>query len=805
MQLRQSCESLIQDIRYAVRSLQRSPGFTTTILVMLALGIGANTAIFSLVDRLLLRELPYPESDRVVMLYENFPGSPRNNVSPANWLDWQRLSKSFETLAASNTIAETLTGDAEPELVPGQLVSAEFFPLLRVAPVLGRTFTTDDDVPGAAPVVILSDRLWKRRFGGDAAIVGKRVEFDAVSREVIGVMPPGLYFLNPAVEYWSPYALDRTRDWRQTAARTIPMIVGRLKAGIAVASAQAEMRALAGRLEQSYPMNKNASVTVAPVREILTDEVRGSVIVLFAAVSVLLLIACINVAGMMLARSSSRRREIAVRASLGAPRGALVRHLLVESLLLALMGGAAGFLIALWGISAMLELAPRNLRVADVSLDSRVLLYTFGVSVLTGVTFGLAPALAAARGSLAEYLHSFGRSITSSARLRQLMVVVQVTMTVILLCGAGLLVRSLRALNSVRTGVEASQVLTMQITMPPARYNPSQQVEFVTRVIDRLKQLPGVQSAGATRSLPVIGPTAGTRIEFKGAPEVALMDSPMARIRMATPGYFRTVGVPLVAGREFVEEDQRPNAELVFLVNEAFAKTYLAGKDPLGTSMKVFMARDNPFGRIVGVTADVREGSLRAAAAPTVFYNQRQLPYSGMTLFIRTTRPAGISYDVVRAIHDLDRNLAVTQVRPLDEAFGLSIARERLNAVVSASFAVTALLLASFGLYGLLAFLVAERTREIGIRMALGAQPSTVLRMVMSRGLMLVGIGGAAGLVGAFLVSRFIQALLFGIRPYDPPTFGAVALLLISVTALAAFVPARRATRVDPVVALRQE
>jgi predicted permease len=654
--------------------------------------------------------------------------------------------------------------------------------------------------------VILGDRLWKRRFGGDPRIIGKTVEFDAVPKKIIGVMPGGFYFMNPGVEYWSPYAIDRTRDWRQSVARTIPTIIGRLRPGISLPAAQAEMKALAKQLEQIYPMNKNASVTVASLRDILTDDVRGSVIVLFAAVTLLLVIACVNVAGMMLARASSRRREIAVRASLGAPRTALVRQLLVESFLLSLAAGGAGFLIALWGVSALVQLTPRNLiRIADVSVDGWILLYTIGVSALTGVIFGLAPAIAATRGSLRDYLQSFGRSVSASTGTRQVLVVVQVTMTVILLCGAGLLARSLRALHSVRLGVESSQVLTMQITMPTARYDRNQQVEFVARVLERLEQFPGVQSVGGTRSLPVIGATAGTPLEFKDAPEIPSTAAPAARIRMATPGYFKTVGVPVVAGREFVQDDQRPNAEIVFIVNEAFVKAYLRGKNPLDSSMRVYMTRERPYGRIIGVTADVLEGSLRGSPTPTVFYNQRQLPYGQMTLYVRTTNPTALSRQAVDAIHQLDPNMAVTQVRPLDEAFWLSISRDRLNAIVSASFAITALLLASIGLYGLLALMVAERTHEIGIRMALGAQAATVLRMVMNRGFYLVGLGLALGLVAAFGISRFLEGLLFGVQPNDPATFVGVPILLLIVTSLAALVPANRATRVDPVVALRQE
>jgi putative ABC transport system permease protein len=807
MRILQMVENLLADVRYALRGFQSSPGFTATVVVMLALGIGANTAIFSIVDRLFLRALPYPESNQLLMIYETSPATSRSAVSPANWLDWQRLSHSFETLAAWNFASATFAGEGDPELLSGQAASAEFFPTLKVSPLLGRLFTPDDDRPNAAPVIILSHRLWQRRFGADPNIIGKKLELDARPVEVIGVMPQGFYFMNPLAEFWVPYAIDRQRDWRATSGRSIPSILGRLKLGVSTAPAQAEMQTIGAQLEQAYVFNKRTSVNIVPLREALTGEVRTSLLVLLAAVSVLLLVACFNVASMMLARSSSRRREIAVRTSLGASRGAIVRQLLVESLLLGGVGGAVGFLVALWGVSALVELTPRNLiRVVEVPLDRWVLLYTSGISLLTGLTFGLVPVITATRGFLAGHLHGAGRSITHSARLRQGLVVAQVMMTVILLCGAGLLVRSFAALNSFSTGVDPNQVLTMQITMPAPRYDGNQQVEFVTRILERLEKLPGVQSAGATRSLPVIGPTAGTGVHFKGTPDVPMNDRPMARIRMATPGYFKTVGTTIVHGREFTWDDQQPNAELVFVVNEAFVKAHLPGKDPLETSMSVaWMNLENSFGRIVGVATDVREGSLRGGVQPTVFYNQRQLSYNGMTLFIRTNRPATIAREAVQVIHDIDRNVPVTQVRTLREAFGQSLAQDRLNAVVSGAFAVTALLLASFGLYGLLAFIVAERTREIGIRMALGAEAATLVQMVMNHGLSLVAAGGLLGLIGAFAISRFIKTLLFEVSSYDPTTFVAVTLLLIFVGALAAFLPAYRAATVNPIVALRQE
>jgi putative ABC transport system permease protein len=808
-------EDLLRDVRLAMRGFRRAPGFTATVVLMLGLGIGANTAIFSVVDRLLLRDLPYPDGEQVVMVYETFPTNPRNNVSPANWMDWQRLSRSFEFLAAFNGNSATLTGEGEPELLNAQMVSEEFFPAMKVRPLIGRAFSAEDNREKAPPVVILSYRLWQRRFGGNEKIIGTTIPLDSSPREVIGVMPADFYFVSQDTDFWMPYLLDRNRDWRAGSGRNM-LVAGRLKPSVTIASAQAEMKRIARQLEQMHSFNKGSSVEVVPLREVLTGQVRGSLLVLFAAVGVLLLIACFNVASMMLARSASCRHEIAVRCSLGAGRGALLRQLVVESFLLACAGGAAGFLVALWGVSALLEMAPRNLiRVVDVPLDRWVLLYTLGLSLITGLIVGLAPALMITRGSPSEYLRGLGRSITQSPRLRPRLVVAQVTMTVVLLCGAGLLIRSFAALSGVRTGVDADKVLTMLVTLPDARYNRDQQIEFVQRAVEYLEALPGVESAAAARSIPVIGATAGTGVHVRGTPDLPMNDRPMTRVRSVTPGYFKTLGIPVIRGRDFTAEDLRKNAEPVFIVNEVFVRSVLSGKDPLGVSIKVSLP-DNSYARIVGVVADVSERSLRRGAEPTVFYNQRQLPYPGMTLFIRANRPATLAENAVKGIQDMDRSQAITQVRTLREWLGLSIARERLNAVILTAFAMTALLLASLGLYGLLAFFVTERTQEIGIRMALGAKASGVLRMVMSHGLRLVVWGTVLGVVGAFALSRFIQSLLvgataqdpgllFGVTTHDPITFLSVVALLVIVSSLAAVVPAWRATKVDPLVALRQE
>jgi len=799
----------MRDIRYALRTLVRTPVFTLTVVITLALGIGANTAIFSMVDRLLLRSLPFPNGEQLVVLHENSLRSRRMDVSPANWLDWQRDGRSFESLAAwTNRFPSTLTGQGEPERLKADTVSHEFFPLLGVKPLLGRVFTAEDDGPGAPRTAILSHTLWQRKFAGDEKIIGKMVELNATAVEVIGVMPAGFHFISHDTDVWHAFALDRNLPWRDRGGRFIPYVVGRVKPSVTLAAAQTELETIARRLGEMHVFNKDTSVTVIPLREAMTGEVRTSLLVLFAAVGVLLLIACSNVANLLLARSAYRRREMAIRISLGAGGGAIVRQLLIESMLLASAGGIAGILIARWGIGILVALAPANLvQIPDVGIDQWVLLYTLGISVLTGVVVGLAPAVPAVRGEAADYLRNGSRSVTRSSRLRQGLIIAQVAMTVVLLCGAGLLVRSLLALTRDETGVRADDVLSMRVELPTSRYNPAQRISFFRQVTERLQNLPGVQSASAASDIPVDSSrTSGTSFRISGHAELPPNERPSTRVRVATPGYFRTLGIPLLQGRDFTQEDQIEGALQVFIVNEAFAKKYFPTGDPLSAAISVNMQRpENPYGQIIGIVGDVKEGSLRGVAEPTVFYNHRPLPYPGMTLFVRTSRGAEMTREAAQIVRDMDRNLPVIEVRMLEDAFAASAARERLNAVVSGAFAICALLLASLGLYGLLAFTVAERTNEIGIRMALGARTPEVLRMIMGHGLRLVALGVALGLTVAFALSRFLEGLLFGVTAHDPKTYVGVAFLLVIVSVFAVLIPARRATQVNPLVALRKD
>jgi putative ABC transport system permease protein len=774
----------------------------------LALGVGANTAIFSVVDQVLLRPLPYPEGDRLVRIYERSLNAPdpnarfSNGVSPANWLDWQARSRTLSSMGIWFNIARTLTGDGEPQRLNGQYVSWEFFQALGVTPLLGRALSADDDRPNAPAVAVLSHRLWQERFGADPGVVGRVIQLDDTPVTVVGVMPDGFRFIQHDTDFWGAFALDRNLPWRQVAGRFTD-VVARIAPDATLASADAEMRTIAAALAATHPMNKDHSVALVPLREELTGQVRRSLVMLYAAVGVLLAIACVNVANLLLARSASRRREIAIKTALGAGRLPIVRQLLVESLLLAIAGGVLGLALARWSLDALLAFAPPGLlSVSELTIDRRVLFYAMGLSVATGVVVGLMPALSVVRRSFVERIHQSGHRITQSARLRQSLVVAQVALTIVLLCAAGLLVRTVIALNGASGGVDRTNLLTMAVTLPNTRYTPQRTREFVRQALDTLRSLPGVESAGAGNSLPIIGaPRGGTGFHRLGTPEVPPNAAPITRVRVVTPGYFRALRIPIVTGREFDESDSANG----FIVNESFARAYLQGVDPLAASISVRMQRENPYLPIVGVVGDVRSGSVRGEASPTVYYSHRQMPEQGMSYVIRTTQPAALSRRAVDALHSIDPNLAVTGVRTLETALTESIARERLNALVSTTFGVSGLLLAALGLHGLLAYFVTERTKEIGIRISLGAPLGRVTASVVGNGLRLVAIGGIVGVGASLLLGRWLESLLFGVEPNDVATYVTALALLAVVTALASYVPARRAAGVEPLAALRQE
>jgi putative ABC transport system permease protein len=786
----------------AQRAARRRFGILT-----LALGIGGNTAVFSVVDQLLLRPLPYPEGDQLVMVEEAVGGNPHADVSPANWLDWQRESRTFQRFAAWRSWTFTLTGAGEPRRMHAQRVSSEFFPLLGVTPLLGRAISDEDDRPNGPRVAVLSYRAWHEQFGGDERAIGRTVQLDELPYEIVGVMPAGFRFVRQDVDVWTASQLDRNRPWRETRDGRFIEVVGRLASGATTGTARSELEGLARRLAATHAFNKNTSVTVTPLREVLTGQVRTSVLVLFGGVGVLLAIACFNVANMLMARTASRQREIAIRASLGAGRWAIARSVLVESLLLAGAGGVLGLGFARASLDALLAVAPTNvLGVSELFVDRRILIYAFGLSLATGAIAGLAPTILFARRSMADALRTRGSKAGHAPRVRQALVVVQVAMTVVLLCGAGVIVRTLIALDRAPMGFDAHNVLTMNVAVSPARCTPAERCrELYREAVTRVRALPGVESAAAGISVPMIGtPRGGTSFHELGTPERPVGERPSTVVRMVAPGYFRTLRIPVLRGREFTDADNA-NPMAGFVVNETFARTYFSGRDPFASSISVWMMADNPYLPIIGVVGDVSEGSVRATPQPTVFYSHGRMTWSTMTLFVRGRQPESFVRPVTAALHELDPRLVVSNVRTIESALAESLARERISALISTSFALGGLLLAALGLYGLLAYLVAERTKDIGIRIALGARLTRITGSVVAGGLALVAIGAAIGVAASLLLLRSLGALLFGVTPYDVPTYAVVVVLLGAIAALASYLPARRAARIEPLTALRQE
>ena len=590
--------------------------------------------------------------------------------------------------------------------------------------------------------------------------------------------------------------------------RKIHYRTGTIKPGATIATAQSRLAVVARRLEQQYPaFNKNSSVTVIPLRDALTGKVQTSLVILLGAVGALLLIACFNVANLLLARTVARQREMAVRTALGAGASRIIRQLLAENLILALAGGALGVTLAYWLVGGLLALIPKGLvQVSDIPLDLRVLAFALAVSVLSCLLFGLAPAMEAARAAPASSMREGGRSATlRTAGLRQLFIVAQVALTLILLCGAGLLLRSFVKLQSVETGIDPRNLVTMRVGLPGARYpEASQRVQFFSQAVEKIRALPGVERASAISGLPMGGPSAGTAVNIEGQPVLPIHQARLTRVRSVMPGYFQAMKVPLLQGREFHQDDLRTGIGPLFIVNQAFARKHLAGLDPLTQSISVYMQRENPYGRIVGVVADIKE-AVDKPSEPEVFYSYGRLTYPGMTLVVRTANQAPVEREVERIIREIDPNQPVTQVRAMEQIIAESIARQRMNAVVLAAFALSALLLAAIGIYGVLATLITERRREIGLRMAIGAQAGQVLRMVTAQGMLPTAIGVCVGLVASWSLSRYLTTQLFEVAPTDPVTLAGAAAVLALVAMSAVLIPARRATRIDPAAALRQE
>jgi putative ABC transport system permease protein len=812
-------ETLLRDIRYGARSFLKRPGFTAVALVTLALGIGANTAIFSVINAVLLRPLPYVEADQLLVPWgSRSDPQDRTNVSYPDFADWQAQTKTLEYVAAYNSAGVLLReGDAEPEPISGAAVSADLFPLLKVAPIVGRSFTRAEDQPKAAPVIVLGYELWQRRFNADPNIIGKQIRIGSTSASVVGVMPQGFRFPAQATktEFLRPLAAtlgDRTQRRNSYSLR----VVARLKPGVTSAAAESEMRAIGVQLEQQYPDEGfRLGGRFISLHDAVTWGSRAPLLVLLGAVVFVLLIACANVANLLLARAAARHKEMTIRAALGAGRRRVVRQLLTESLLLSLLGGALGLLVAWWGVHFLVAASPLDLpRVKDVGLDTNVLVFTVVISVLTGVIFGLAPALQASRADLLNSLNEGGRNLTGGAlrnRVRALLVVVEVALSLVLLVGAGLLGRSFVLLSEVRPGFDADHVLTTNLSLARAKYpQPEQQQAGFAEVVRRAAAIPGVEAAAVIYPLPLGGDSNSGTFLIAGRAVPRPEDKPTSSHRVISADYFRTLKIPVARGRTFDERDNQ-HAPPVLIVNETFARRYFAGAEALGQHIIIEGEQgDNalpPPREIVGIAGDVRHESLDTQAGPEYYVPYTQAPAPFMSLVVRssTDNPASLGASVREVIKHLDKDQYVAAIQPMTKFVAESVARRRFNALLTGLFAVVALLLASVGIFGVLNYTVAQRTQEIGLRVALGAQTRDVLRLVLAQGVRLILFGLAIGLAASFALTRVLAGMLFGVTPTDPLTFVAVSFLLAGVALLACYIPARRATKVDPLVALRYE
>jgi predicted permease len=807
----------MRNFRYAARTLAKSPGFTLVAIVTLALGIGANTAIFSVANALLLRPLPYAHPDRLVLVYAVKADAPFA-IQPFSYLRLTFLnekSRAFAGFAAFTNETFNLTGTGDPEQLSAARVSWNFFNVLGVSPAIGRAFLPEEDQPGARAVCLISHALWTRAFGARADIAGQNITLDATPYTIAGVLPRGFQFapLGADVDLWAPrvFDLNITTPAQIRAGVGFLSAVARLAPGVSARQADAEMNILDRQYKRENPGMPDAdpsqTIHARDLQEQTVANVRTAVLILCGAVGLLLLIACANVAALLLSRALARRKEIAIRAALGAKRTALIAQLLAESVLLALAGGALGIALSAWGTHALAALGQGNLpRVDEIGIDWRVMLFTAGLSLITGVLFGLLPALQLSRQDLNPVLRAEGRGSAGSrrrSRARGVLVVAQVALSMVLLVGAGLLIRSFVRLRNVNGGFDARNVLTMRVALPPARYPKGPQMAaFYDQVVKKVSAMPGVRSAAVCSALPV-RPVRFSPVLVQGQPEIPLAARPLMAIQMVSPAYFRTLRVALRQGREFNERDD-PGAPLVAVVNETLVRRYWPHDNPIGKHL--LLGRMVKPTEVVGVAADVSNLSLAAAPEAEVYLPFPQRPWASMNLILRTAGdPRNLAGAARAAVAAVDRDQPVTAVNTMEEVLAASTAQQRFSVFLLGVFSVTALVLAAVGLYGAIAYSVAERTQEMGIRIALGADTGDILRMIVGQGLALALAGLVIGAVAALALTRLMSGLLFQVSAADPASFAAGALLFAVVAALASYLPARRATRVDPTEALRYE
>jgi putative ABC transport system permease protein len=805
-------EDFIQDLRYGLRVLVKSPVFTIVAVLSLALGIGANTAIFSVVNGLLLQPLPYPEPERIVDVWhtppqESFPGMAMFSVSPGNYLDWKSQNESFEAMAAYQGNVFSMSDGNTPTTVIGTRVSSEFFSVLRSTPSQGRTFVPEEEQPGRNQVVVLGYGLWQRAFGGDPNLIGQTLSLDSQKFTVIGIMPSGFEFPQEG-ELWVPLAWDEKE--RQTRAIHDYEVIARLKPEVSLAKAQAEMSTISSRLEQQYPeANKGWGAVVIPLREDLVGDIRPALLVLFGAVGFVLLIACANVANLMLARGANRKKEIAIRIALGAARSRIVRQLLTESILLSTAGGLIGLLLAGWGSQVLVQMSSGSLPIpGEISMDRWALGFTLLLSFAAGIIAGIAPAFQFSAAETSETLkQGTGRNGGSSAsqRTRKALVIAEVILSLILLIGAGLMIRSFWKLQQVDPGFDTSNTIVMGVGLPATKYpDPQQQAVFFDRVLEQISTLPGVVSAGSTTTLPLSGSGSTQPFTIQGRPEPLVAEQPTAKMRYISADYFRAMGVPLRQGRFFNDQDRDKGAQ-VLIISETMARQFWPGEDPIGKRLTPSFHLDLGAREIIGVVGDVKAG-LDADAAPVMYMPYKQAPRSFMTLVARTTsNPQNFNRAIAEAIRAVDSEQALWNVRTMEQVLTNSVSGRRFNMTLLITFAGLALVLAAVGVYGVMNYSVTLRRRELGIRLALGAQRGDVLRLVLGQGLALTFIGIGVGLIAAYGLTRLMESLLYGVSATDYLTFISVSGVLLVVGLLASYLPARRATKVDPMIALRSE
>ncbi len=791
---------LIQDLRYAVRLLSKTPGFTVVVLLTIALGVGANTAVFAVVHAALVRALPYPDADRIVTAGDQAPGL---------FLDWQREAKSFSAMSALRDATFDVTGFDRPERIAGAVVTAGFFDVMQVRPALGRPLAAADDSSGAR-VVVMSDTYWKRRYGADPHALGATVSLNGQPFTIVGIMPPGFGFPEET-QAWIPprhlvpeHPLRPEVDATQVRSSHYLGVYARLKPGVSLQAAQAEKRVIFSRIRQRHPddlLQEDVDFSIVPLREWLVGDIASALLMLMAAVGFVLLIGCANVANLLLARSAARQQEMSVRAALGASRGRIVRQLLTESLLLGMLGGAAGALVAAWTLPTLLALAPASVRDVHAAVSAPILLFALGISLVTGLVFGCVPAVQSARRSLADALRSAGRTAggREGRRVRRVLVIAEFAVSLALLTGAGLMIRSFLMLRSADPGFHVAGLQTVRIDLPVARYStPGRQALFFDQFVERVRAVPGVTDVAAAGRLPFAGgnSTRGIMIDGSSASDA------WGGIRVVSPAYFDVLGIRVSQGRAFTDRD-REGAPMVGLVNDAMARKYWAGQNPIGHRFRV---GDGPWIEIVGVVANTKHGSLRESIDPEFYQPYAQAPWTFMTVVVKTGLPAQeLSANLERALSSIDAAMPMPPVRSMSSLVTGSVALDRFEMVGLAVFAGLALVLATIGLYGVMAYLVGQRSKEIGLRMALGASHASIMRSIVLDGLWLVMGGLVVGSALAVLVSRMLQESLFGVTASDPTTFGAVAAILVVVALIACVIPARRALRVDPMVAVRAD